>query len=249
MISFERVRGHTLLSRALHPAQRVIDLGANHGEFSHALSRRYGGDFTLVEANPELAHELRATTKFAVKHNAVGATSRTRTFNVATNDEASRVGALPRASRHDAALDRRVTVREIPLSHLLLPQTGVVDILKLDIEGAELDALEALTDAALASVVQLTVEFHSHPSFGFGGARRVEALLARFRTRHFTTIDFSGGTRMDVLLLNRDLLQPTTTELACWACESALAWSTYNARRAGRRLNRSLRDRHASAPA
>lgn len=240
MTSFETIRGHTLLSRGLHASQRVVDLGANHGEFSRDLSQRYGGDFTLVEANPELVHRLRSNTAFSVRHNAVGATSRLRVFNVAANDEASRLAHLPALSRHNAVLEQRVQVDEISLDELLIAGGDVIDVLKMDIEGAELEAFEAAGDATLARIAQMTVEFHCHPSFGLGGKARVEALLARLRTRGFLTIDFSGGTRMDVLILNRALISATRGEVASWVCQGAMSWSSYNAARARQRVRRAL---------
>lgn len=240
---FERFRGHTLLTRALPPSPRVIDLGANHGDFSSAVAARFGGEFLLVEANPALAAELRTTTSFEVLHNAVGTGSRTLSFNVAVNDEASRVEPLPLASHQGALLERRVTVEEIALASVLTATDGDVDVLKLDIEGAELDALEALSDDGLARVAQMTVEFHCHPSFGLGGGDRVAALLRRFRRAGFCALDFSGGTRMDVLFLNTAVLRPSAVGRARWRSQAAVSWCSYNAMRSRRRLSRLSGDR------
>jgi len=240
---FEAFRGHTLLTRELRPAPRVIDVGANRGDFSNAVASRFGGEFLLVEANPALVAELRMTTGFEVLHNAVGTTSRTLSFNVAVNDEASRVAPLPLVSHEGAVLERRVTVEEIPLASVLTTADGDIDVLKLDIEGAELDVLEALSDDDLARVAQMTVEFHSHPSFGLGGGDRVEALLHRLRRAGFCAFDFSGGTRMDVLFLNTAVVCPSAAVLAGWRGQAAFSWCSYNATRSRRRLVRLARHR------
>ncbi|MEJ7784158.1 MAG: FkbM family methyltransferase [Solirubrobacteraceae bacterium] len=240
---FERFRGHTLLTRGLSASSRVVDLGANHGDFSNEIAARFGGEFLLVEANPALAAELRRTTSFEVLHKAVGTVSRPLSFHVAKNDEASRVDPLPLASHYDAVLEQRVTVEEVSMESVLAAAGGAADVLKLDIEGSELDALEAVSDDVIAHVTQMTVEFHSHPSFGLGGGDRVEALLRRFRQAGFCAFDFSGGTRMDVLFLNTSVLRPSAAGIARWRSEAAMSWCSYNAMRTRRRLIRLAGDR------
>lgn len=233
---FASICGHTVLVCGLTSGPRVIDVGANHGEFSRELADRHGGTYTLVEANPQLAAELERTLSFEVVHVAAGADDGTVEFHIAQNDEASSVRELPAASRHAAILERTVMVPQRSLDSLLAKREGVIDLVKLDIEGAELEVLETVSDEGLARIAQMTVEFHSHRSLGLGESPRVERVLDLMRARGFFAIDFSGGTRLDVLFLNRAVLAPTPANLVRWSAARPASWVTYNAARLRRRL-------------
>jgi hypothetical protein len=54
------------------------------------------------------------------------------------------------------------SVDGLDFASLLQSVGGRIDLLKLDIEGAEIEFLDAAKDADLARVGQLTIEFHDH---------------------------------------------------------------------------------------
>jgi Methyltransferase FkbM domain len=85
-----------------------------------------------------------------------------------------------------------------------LSLTGVseVDLLKLDIEGAELDVLDSIDDETLRRIRQITVEFHDFIYPGTAG--RVDSTRQRLRAAGFHDICFSLD-HSDVLFINRDL--------------------------------------------
>lgn len=78
-----------------------------------------------------------------------------------------------------------------------------VDLLKLDIEGAELAVLETTSSDVLRRVRQITVEFHDwmYPET----RENVEALKDQLRSYGFYCIRFSGNNG-DVLFVRRDML-------------------------------------------
>ncbi len=49
---FERVRGHTIIPCLLPRDCVVVDLGANHGDFSRRIVERFGWDCYCAEASP-----------------------------------------------------------------------------------------------------------------------------------------------------------------------------------------------------
>jgi FkbM family methyltransferase len=225
----------------------VFDLGANRGDFSRSLAAEFGGEFRLVEANPDLVAEIRANTSFTVVHAAVGATHQTVVFNIAANDEGSSVLDLPENSAYNSVRTGTIEVEQIPLEDFLLGEGRPVDLLKLDIEGAEVAALGGLTSATLESVAQITVEFHCDPSFGFGGADAVARFLSRCRRSGFFILDFSAPRKMDVLLLNRAILTPSRPELLLWYLMPGLIWARERRARlhAWRRTTLGIRPRDA----
>lgn len=73
---------------------------------------------------------------------------------------------------------RTIRVSAVPLRELLGDEP--VDLLKMDIEGAECDVL-AGQDAALAQVKRVFVEYHSYVK----NPQRLDELLALFRRSGF----------------------------------------------------------------
>lgn len=51
---FANVRGHHFLAKPINRDSVVLDLGANHGEFSKSIESRFGCRPRMVEANPDL---------------------------------------------------------------------------------------------------------------------------------------------------------------------------------------------------
>lgn len=201
---FESLRGHNFLRGTVDGNSTVVDLGANRGEFSSSMRSRYGCRCYLYEANPDLAEILPQGEGLAARHGAISDEDGEISFNLGENDETSSLLTLPEDSRVGAKLVRTVTVPSINLRRLLeeLPEEKI-DLLKVDIEGAEVRALEALTDAQYAKIGQITVEFHCSEVFGFNLRPQVDALCARLEKLGFELFDFTRPGLLDVLLVNK----------------------------------------------
>jgi FkbM family methyltransferase len=143
-------RGYsTLLSRLLRRGDVVIDVGANVGHFS-AISAElleYSGRVLAVEASPILFERLRASVlelpngPIEPYHFAIWSKSEPVTFNLATVSGWSSL--LENPTYQTAA---KVQVEAITLDELFrLANIRHARLLKLDIEGAELDALLGAT--------------------------------------------------------------------------------------------------------
>jgi hypothetical protein len=129
-------------------------------------------------------------------------------------------------------LDRSITVEGRSLGRIIatLP-AGVIDLVKMDIEGAEIAVLDSLADEHLARIAQLTVEFHGDPEFGFSLSGPVERTLRQLSQRGFIVIDPSRPRRRNVLLVNRKLLGIPAWKSRVWAFTQDLApWLIREAR-------------------
>lgn len=199
---FERIRGHTLYLPGIPPEPMLLDLGANRGEFAREFVRRFGGRGLLVEANPELAAALPHTGAFTSIHAAVTPDEGMVRFHLAANDEGSSWLTLPDRSELGCTHRNTVTVLGRRLDALLAEAKARVDVIKMDIEGAEVAVLKSLDLNALTDVGQMTIEFHCDPIFGFGGANEVEKLLDDLEANGFLCLDFYSQRRLDVLALN-----------------------------------------------
>jgi FkbM family methyltransferase len=212
-----RISGHTVELEGLGPASRVLDLGAHRGQFSKLLKERLGGGrYCLIEANPALADDCKAVGNFLAC--AVGAESGTRTFHISNNPTGSSLLDLPEKAKWDNTLkcSMDVTVLSLPdiLDRFGLPE---LELLKMDIEGAEVEVLDALPMERLAKIRQITVEFHSDTDFGFHLVQATENTIRRIRKAGFQFMDLSDGHRIDVLFLNRRYFKFSFAERWMWS--------------------------------
>lgn len=237
MGSFRRVNEHTLLARGLRPGMTVLDLGANHGRFSESLAAEVPGEYHAIEANPTLADELQRRSVFATVRccAVIGESGRQVTLNLAEGDEASSVLALPAVSVYKATKVGEVAVDGVALLEVLRDHPGPIDVLKVDIEGAEVLTLPYLAQEDLDRIGQITVEFHSSRAFGFSIHRQTRYTIRRLRQQGFLALDFQPDHR-DTLFVNRRLLSATRRDEARWRVEAALTRWRPRARRVWRGL-------------
>jgi len=201
----DRVRGHTFLPSCLIRTGKVIDLGMNKGDFAKVMRDRYGCSVAGLEANPSLAKATSNLSGILCKNAAISGSDGFVEFLIdEENSEASRISV--QASR----IVDTITVPCVSLSTFLC-QIGAeeVDLLKLDVEGAELDVVEKTDPVDLLRCAQITIEFHSfiYPD----QAGRVESAIAKLSELGFYHLDFSIS-RADVLFINTKMVDLTTAD-------------------------------------
>lgn len=196
----DQVRGHTFLPNFLSRTGKVIDLGMNKGDFATAMRDRYGCVVAGLEANPSLAKATSGLSGIVCKNAAISGTDGFVEFFVnEENSEASKIISSPSRSVET------MTVPSVSLSSFFREiGTEEVDLLKVDIEGAELDLIEKTDPDDLRRCAQITIEFHA---FVFHDqAPRVETAIARLSELGFYYIDFSIR-RTDVLFINNSVIE------------------------------------------
>jgi FkbM family methyltransferase len=216
--TFAWIRGHTLYTPPLGADSVILDLGANRGEFARQASERFGGKYYLVEANPTFASVLRADGRFPVWHAAIGTADGPVTFNVAKNDEGSSLLDLQKDSPYGLVLEEAIQVPGRTLDSLMT-EIGErrIDVLKMDIEGAEVMVLRSLSERRLREIGQITVEFHTDPLFGFHLAEAVEEVMRSLERAGFLCLDFTNTRRIDVLCINLALNPIPWPQRARWS--------------------------------
>jgi FkbM family methyltransferase len=203
----DRISQHAFLSRPLSSSSTVIDLGGNQGEFCIPVAEKYGCRVVVVEPVPELASKLAGRSpRITVLPVAAGAVDGVTSFNydLARDKTGSAmdleiVGSeLPQESR------RTIQVRVLSLESIVKKANAeVIDLLKVDIEGLELDMLLAADASLLRRCKQITVEFHDYwyPQL----RSRTEETKTRLRQLGFHMIRFTPNNK-DVLFINEQLL-------------------------------------------
>ena len=201
------VEFHSFIGRDIRSGDTVLDLGANRGRYSQKMKDRYGATCYAVEASPGIFRDLEAAevaTCFNIAmHDHVGEIS----LKLSDNELAATV--------FDTSKESNMGTVTVPCSDLesFVGQAGIdrIDLLKIDIEGAEIPMLKACSDAFLKTIPQITIEFHDF--CGITSGTEVEACLRRFRALGFDTIRFSRVGHQDTLLINRALVNVSAIEL------------------------------------
>jgi FkbM family methyltransferase len=174
----------------------VVDLGMNKGEFSNWVVNNTDARCVGVEPVPSLYRTLPRGDRIEAVQAAVGATPGKQSL------------CMPRgtcASLASAGLTRdgdRVEVEVITLDALMRARRlEWIDLLKIDIEGAEVELLEGLDKQTFARIGQMTVEFHDfvRPS----DQPRVAKVVGRIRDNGFYVVNFGRRDFTDVVCLNR----------------------------------------------
>jgi len=166
---------------------RVLDLGANGGGFPLMLLLN-GFDVAqavCVEMNPSTALRLCVNLETNLNGRAIGINAAVCGLNAEREIllERSRGSTgLSMDTNRGSETEPHVSVPAITIGDLCdryFPDNPI-DICKIDIEGAEYDALEATPDSILNKIRNLIIEFHT--------PARTPPLLSRLRNAGFTEI-------------------------------------------------------------
>jgi FkbM family methyltransferase len=196
----ERRCGHSFLARELGSPSLVVDLGANNGDFATWVAERFGSEVYGIEPDPEAYSRITQSGAVRVLPCAVGGSNSSAVLKTRPRT-CSTLFDGPFES--EARFPVEVFTFETLISLFGLAEWDRIDMVKVDIEGAEVPMFENAPDELLSRVAQFTVEFHSFiwPEL----SPRINAIKGRLRSLGFRMINFSFDDT-DVLFLNRKLL-------------------------------------------
>ena len=156
------IRVHGLIDEAIRPGATIVDVGANIGYNTVYAARRVGPAGRVVAIEPAadnlavLRENIAANRldNVVVRPTAAGRGHQVRDFFL--RGETSAVNSFFPESVY-AAVTSVEQVRVEPLDEIV---DGDPDLVKIDVEGAELDVLAGMTRMLGASTVRLIVEWH-----------------------------------------------------------------------------------------
>lgn len=177
----------------------VFDCGANRGDFSGWAAKRFNATVYAFEADPEIAASFPVGGNVKVFNvaiagrngNAILRRARMQCSSTVFNREAVDNDTLRVPARTLEAICQEYKIAR-------------VNLLKLDIEGAELDVLAEASPEFLACVDQITCEFHDF--LDSSHRPRIRAVLARMKREGFFVASMSYWTYGDVIMLNKAVI-------------------------------------------
>jgi FkbM family methyltransferase len=144
-VTLDRIEGHTFVGTWVTDGGNVVDLGMNQGNFARAIRKQYNCNVVGVEANPLLARGF--TEPGAPRCFSLAISARKGTVRFFIDPGNSEAGSLLAV---DESLARPVEVEGIPFAEFYAAQGPKdVDLLKIDIEGAEIDLFESVEPSIL----------------------------------------------------------------------------------------------------
>lgn len=194
----ETIEWHTIHPRVLGPGSIVIDVGANIGVFSHKMIKRFGCRCYAIEASPEVYASIQPDKLLRTFNLAICRKSGPVKFHMSENPEASSI-----IKQDDNNI---VKTFEVPGKHLeefcADLDLGFVDVLKLDIEGAEIEVIDSCSNEFLKKILQITIEFHDF--CGITHPAELKRILGRLKKIGFFPIRMSRNGHLDTLFINRN---------------------------------------------
>ncbi len=171
----ETIQDHTVHPRYLGAQSQVLDLGANYGLFAKAITARFGCRCLAVEPSPEPFAAICETSLISKVQGAAAAKSGMAPFHIAPD---SIFSSLYRTGE----VVHVIEVRAFSLPKLFeLVGQRPLDLLKMDIEGAEIELLNECPPSILRQIRQISIEFHDHCDLT--PTSKVRSTLARSCTR------------------------------------------------------------------
>ena len=201
-ITLDRVNDHHFISSWLEAGNDkghvlIVDLGMNAGDFTGEMLQRYNKSRIIaVEANPQLASAMPPRTNLHCYNYAIAPENGPVTFGIdLENSTASALNATGDNSQ-------KVVVEGIRFADFIQTariENELIDLLKIDIEGAELELFEQTPSNFFTNIRQICVEFHVF--LDPKQLPRVAKIIARMESFGFHCIDFTTNFQ-DVLMVN-----------------------------------------------
>ncbi|NJK70039.1 MAG: FkbM family methyltransferase [Microcoleus sp. CSU_2_2] len=182
------LKTHTLYSKIIDSDSLVIDLGANVGQFSEGITSAYQCQCYALEAVPAVYSQIQENRLVKKFNYAISDRNEPLTIYISDNRECN---SISQEAATVYGLQGAISVDGITLETFLKNQKiELIDVLKIDIEGAEEAVFNSTSDATLCNVKQLTIEFHDFVP-GSISAEEVKKITSRLKRLGFLCIPFS----------------------------------------------------------
>lgn len=202
-MSITNVATHTILPDIISRGSTVIDCGANIGLFSLEMIRRFGSICYAIEAAPDVFKRIPQLPNLHRFNFAL--CGRGGDVTLVVDDEDTTRSTVQENVRELHRKNVVVQGRNLQeFLHSELPHHNF-DVVKMDIEGAEIEVLASLDDNLIKQVGQWTIEFHDE--LGLSSRSSVLNCIKRIADLGFYELFWSRRRNTaDVLLVSKKRL-------------------------------------------
>jgi FkbM family methyltransferase len=182
------LKTHTIYSKIIDSESFVLDLGANIGQFSEAVTRDFNCRCYAIEAVPFVYSQIKEDRLVKKFNYAISDRNEPLTLYTSDNPECN---SISQEAASVYGLQGAISVEGITLETFLKNhKIELIDLLKIDIEGAEEALFNSTSDAILCNVKQITIEFHDFMPASIS-AEEVNKIINRLKNLGFLCIPFS----------------------------------------------------------
>lgn len=207
-ISLRRAGFESLVSHLIYPAiisekSIVADLGGNKGFFSREMAEKFGAMVHYVEPAPDLYTGMKEFLKIKKYNIAISDVNSKLIFYLSNNSEGN---SFNKDIAELYGIKEIIKIETKTLGEFCRNNNiGGISLLKIDIEGAEIEVLNSLEKEYLLAIPQITVEFHEYYNESLKHA--TYDCIKRLKSIGFRKIVFSSESYENTLFLNRHLIK------------------------------------------
>jgi FkbM family methyltransferase len=170
MLFGERELEHkAMLERIVEPGMRIFDIGANIGYYAIMESQLVGpsGQVVAIEPSPgnvallQRNLEQNAISNVVVREGAISDEEGKREFHLSTQSNLNTFHDIGSGAVHLAGESIPVEVNTVPA---LAEEFGPPDVMRMDVEGHEVEVIRGLLDAVEAGTMRPRIIFETHLS-------------------------------------------------------------------------------------
>lgn len=203
------LRDHHFYSGLIDSGSTVVDLGAHLGEFSYQISNGFGCKCYSVEASPALYSQIQRTHLIKPFNYVITNSNEPVTLYISKNPESN---SLNKLSTDRWGTEKSEFVDGITFETFLDNNKIVsIDLLKVDIEGAEVQLFDSVSDDTIRQIKQITIEFHDFIK-EFNCANEVKEIKKRLKSLGFFSLVFSRPYNFDILFINKAICNISNLE-------------------------------------
>lgn len=184
----ECIKTHSMYTRSIQDSSIVIDLGANVGDFSVAMVNQFGCECHAIEPVTAVFNSIPSIDGINKYNLAIASIPGPVLIHTSVNRECH---SIHKSIADEYGLLSSVEVPGIPFDRLI-QDLGIsqVDVLKVDIEGAEAMLFQSLDEILLSRIGQITIEFHDFVP-GSITKQQVASICQRLKKSGFLMLPFS----------------------------------------------------------
>ena len=191
-----RIATHFFYGKILSKRSFVVDLGANQGDFANEIVSLFRCQCVAVEPLEKVRIERENAPLLQVVKWAVSDFNEVGTFYRSADPQSH---SLFQVRREDIPI--QVSTKKFG-DWLEEEKIEVIDLLKVDIEGAEVFLFNTLSDQQLMNIKQITIEFHDFLT-GLNIYGQVQAIRTRLKKLGFEEFIFDPRYLMDCLYIQK----------------------------------------------